>query len=251
MCSKELKFNNKKSFQENINQNFKIFQKKKKLREAYFKIYKIISKYIKPDQTNLEIGSGFGYLKRFSPNLITSDFPKNEFVDKEVNAYFIKNETNYYDNIILIDVFHHLEFPKKALNQFHSVLKKNGHLIIADVHLGLIPKLIFKLFHHEPVNFETKISLLDKKFEINDYFSNQSYYQRIILEDEEKIRSEYFNLKQTYNWSDFRYIFTGGFSNKQYLPNIVLSIVHLLDEKIFSFFPKIFSVRGIAILTKK
>ena len=122
MCSKELKFNNKKA--ENINQNFKIFQKKK-LREAYFKIYQIISKYIETDQINLEIGSGFGYLKRFSPNLITSDFPKNEFVDKEVNAYSIENDNNYYDNIILIDVFHHLEFPKKALNQFHSVLK-NG-----------------------------------------------------------------------------------------------------------------------------
>ena len=52
-----------------------------------------------------------------------------------------------------------------------------------------IPKLIFKLFHHEPVNFRTKISLLDKKLKINNYFSNQSYYQRIILDDEEKIRS--------------------------------------------------------------
>ena len=251
MCSEELKFNKKKSFQENISKNFKNFQKKKKLRESYFKIYRIITNHIKSNQINLEIGSGFGYLKNFTPNLITSDFPKNDFVDKEVNAYSIDDKSNFYDNIILIDVFHHLEFPKKALNQFHRVLKKNGQLIIADVHLGFIPKMIFKFFHHEPVNFKTKISLFDEKLEINKYFSNQSYYQRIILEDEEKIRSNYFNVKQTYNWSDFRYIFTGGFSNKQYLPNIFLSMIHLLDKKIFNFFPKIFSVRGITILQKK
>lgn len=36
MCSKELKFNNEKSFQENINQNFKIFQKKKKIKGSLF-----------------------------------------------------------------------------------------------------------------------------------------------------------------------------------------------------------------------
>ena len=36
MCSEELKFNKEESFQENINQIFKIFQKKKKIKKILF-----------------------------------------------------------------------------------------------------------------------------------------------------------------------------------------------------------------------
>ena len=249
MLSKKNRFNLEKRFEKNIENNFKNFLKKKKLKESYKEIYKIITKNIKKNHNNLEIGSGFGYLKKYIKKLTTSDYPKNKFVDKEIDAYSMNYKIKY-DNIILIDVLHHFEHPKRALSQFYKTLNKDGQLIIADVHLGLLPKVIFKLFHHEPIEMKTKISLIEKKINSSKYFANQSYYQRIILNNECQIRSKFYTLKKVYQWSDFRYLFTGGFTNKQYLPDIILSLIHILDKKLFYLSPSIFSVRGVAILKK-
>ena len=250
MFDKNNKINLEKSFEKNVEINLNNFHKKKKLKKSYETIYKIIKKNIKKNHNNLEIGSGFGYLKNYIKKLTTSDYPRNKFVDLEINAYAIDNKIKY-DNIILIDVLHHFEHPKRALSQLSKILNKDGKLIIADVHLGILPKIIFKLFHHEPVNMKNQISLIEKKINKPDYFANQSYYQRIILNNEHEIRSKLYDLIKVYQWSDFRYICTGGFSNKQHLPDILLSFIHTIDKNIFDYFPNIFSVRGVAVLKKK
>ena len=74
--------------------------------------------------------------------------------------------------------------------------------------------IIFKLFHHEPIKFNHDISINELNSKENNYFANQSYYKRIIINDELNLRSKYFELIKEYRWSDFRYILSGGFSKK-------------------------------------
>lgn len=248
MAEKKISYINKKIFEQNLDKNFEIFKSKRVLIESYLKIYRLIDQNILPGSKNLEIGSGFGYSKKYIKNLCTSDYPKNKFVDEEINIYKINKEDNSFDNLIMIDVFHHLEYPNLAFKEISRVLNNNGNLIIADVHLGFFPNLIFKLFHHEPINFNSTIFSLDKSPLHMGYFANQSYYKRIIVDNECQICSKYFLKKKSYNWSDFRYILTGGFTNKQLLKDSALNFVKKIDTKFFNKFLNLFSVRGLSIL---
>ncbi len=248
MAKKKISYVNNKIFEQNLEKNFEIFKSKKVLIDSYIKIYNLIDQNILPGSKNLEIGSGFGYSKKYIKNLFTSDYPKNKFVDEEINIYNISKEDNSIDNLIMIDVFHHLEYPNLAFKEINRVLNNNGNLIIADVYLGFFPNLIFKLFHHEPINFSSKILNSDKIPLDIKYFANQSYYKRIIVDDEGKICSKYFFKKKSYIWSDFRYILTGGFSKKQFLKDSKLLLIKKIDTKIFNNFLNLFSVRGLSIL---
>ena len=214
--SNKLSYNQNKIFEDQISNNYKKFLEKPVLIESYLTMYDIIKNHIKDNDKTLEIGSGFGYLKKYLPNIITSDYQLNQFVDIELNAYETKFKDNTFDNIIMIDVFHHLEYPNAALKEFNRILKKNGHIIVADVNLGIIPLIIFKLFHHEPIKFNHDISINELNSKENNYFANQSYYKRIIINDELNLRSKYFELIKEYRWSDFRYILSGGFSKKKF-----------------------------------
>ena len=60
-------------------------------------------------------------------------------------------------NLILFDVWHHLEYPAAALAEFHRVLVPQGRLIIFDPAMGLLGRIVYGLFHHEPLGLKDKI----------------------------------------------------------------------------------------------
>ena len=60
-------------------------------------------------------------------------------------------------NLILFDVWHHLEFPGTAIAEFHRVLKASGRLIIFDPAMGMLGRLVYGLFHNEPLALDAEI----------------------------------------------------------------------------------------------
>ena len=54
-------------------------------------------------------------------------------------------------NLILFDVWHHLEYPGTALAEFQRVLAKGGRLVIFDPAMGLLGRAVYGLCHHEPL----------------------------------------------------------------------------------------------------
>ena len=96
-------------------ENRRIFKEKKLLRLIYNNYFNIIKKNLssKNKSKTLEIGSS-GYIKE----------KNNKMIDICENIYNLKQKKNFLSNIILVDVFHHLEFPGLALYNMHRVLKK-------------------------------------------------------------------------------------------------------------------------------
>jgi len=98
--------------------NRKIYQNKDLIKIIYNSYYKKIKKniYISNKKKILELGNGGGNIKKVIPECITSDQFKNKNIDRIENIYKINFRKNLFSNIILIDVFHHLQFPSLALN---------------------------------------------------------------------------------------------------------------------------------------
>ena len=235
-------------------ENRKTYQNKDLIKIIYNNYYKKIKEniYTSNKKKILELGSGGGNIKKIIQNCITSDQFKNENIDRIENIYKINFKKNSVSNIILIDVFHHLQFPNLALKEIHRVLIKNGRIIMIEPAMGFIPRIIFKIFHYEPNGFNLKINWnhIPKKIpSLNQYFAAQSMPWRAFLLKELNLRSRY-KIKLIKPFSDFAFLLSGGYSYKAFYPKFLYSLIKLIDKILTSISIRIFSARMLIVLEK-
>jgi len=105
----------------------------------------------------LEVGSGTSPLKRFLPNVITSDVLELDYLDFVLDCHDINKldaiKDNSIDVITLTNVLHHLKSPIAFLNCAASKLKSGGKVIATEPFFSLLSTPIFKYLHHEPIDF--------------------------------------------------------------------------------------------------
>jgi SAM-dependent methyltransferase len=234
--------------------NRKTYQNKDLIKIIYNNYYKKIKEniYTSNKKKILELGSGGGNIKKVIQNCITSDQFKNENIDRIENIYNINFKKNSISNIILIDVFHHLQFPGFALKEIHRVLIKNGRIIMVEPAMGFIPRTIYKIFHYEPNGFDLKINWNDTPKRIpslNQYFAAQSLPWRAFFLKELNLRSKY-KIKLIKPFSDFAFLLSGGYSYKAFYPKFLYSLIKLIDKILTSISIKIFSARMLIVLEK-
>jgi SAM-dependent methyltransferase len=235
-------------------ENRKIYQNKDLIKIIYNNYYKNIKKYIylSDKKKILELGSGGGNIKKVIKECVTSDQFKNKNIDRIENIYKINFKKNSISNIILIDVFHHLQFPSLALKEIHKVLIKNGRIIMVEPAMGLIPRIVYKIFHYEPNGFNLRIKWnnIPKKIPLsNQYFDAQSIPWRAFFLKELNLKSK-FSIKLIKPFSDFAFLLSGGYSYKALYPKILYSLIKLIDKILTSISIRIFSARMLIVLEK-
>ena len=234
--------------------NRKIYQNKDLIKIIYNNYYKNIKKniYLSDKKKILELGSGGGNIKKVIKECITSDQFKNKNIDRIENIYKINFKKNSISNIILIDVFHHLQFPSLALKEIHKVLIKNGRIIMIEPAMGFIPRIVYKIFHYEPNGFNLRIKWnnIPKKIpSSNKYFAAQSIPWRAFFLKELNLKSKY-TIKSIKPFSDFAFLLSGGYSYKALYPKILYSLIKLIDKILTSISIRIFSARMLIVLEK-
>ena len=235
--------------------NRKAYKEKSLLRLIYKNYYKLILKHIiiNTKYPDLEIGSGGGNIKEIIPKCITTDQFIDDKIDQVENIYNLSFENNSISNIILLDVFHHLEFPRLALNEMNRVLIKNGRIVMIEPAMGFIPKIIFKIFHEEPLGFDIKIKWDEVPKEtpnLNEYFAAQSIPWRAFVNKELNINNS-FNIKIIKLFSDFSYLASGGYSYPSFYPKLIYPVIKQIDKFLSILSKKIFSARMLVVLEKK
>jgi len=142
-----------------IRQNQEAWQKKTVLHQAYAVLYRLICAQLSPvEGSTVELGSGIGALKEFLPNCVTTDIFPNPWLDRVENAYGLSFPNTSLSNLILFDVFHHLQWPGSALREFARVVRQQGRVIMMEPGFGLLGKFVYSNFHHEPLGFDQPIS---------------------------------------------------------------------------------------------
>ena len=142
-----------------IHQNREYWQRKPLLHRIYGEFYREIASHVDPGIRGaiVELGSGMGNIKEHVPECVTTDVFPNPWLDRVENAYALTFADGSVGHLILFDVWHHLQFPGTALREFHRVLSPDGKLIIFDPAMGLFGRIVFGLFHHEPLGLKEAI----------------------------------------------------------------------------------------------
>ncbi len=245
-----------KSEQHNIEiqKNATHWKNKPALRGVYQSFYRLINSNLNKSLNGdiVELGSGIGQIKEFIPECITTDMFPNPWLDRQENAYQLSFADHSLSNLILFDVFHHIEYPGNLFREFKRVLHPQGRIIIFDPYISLLSYPVYGLFHHEPVSWQKNIEWLSPPgagLDNTPYFAAQSRATRIFDCGQLPQNLQGWHLREKKILPAWDYVFTGGFSKPQLLPDFMLSVLSK-SQKYLNVFPRIFGTRILVVLEK-
>lgn len=224
------------------------------LHKVYGRFYQLIRRALAPTPGPIvELGSGIGAAKEFIPACITTDIFPNPWLDQQENAYALTFADSSLSNLILLDVFHHLTYPGTALDEFHRVLRPGGRIIILEPAMSLLGKLIYGLFHHEPLGLEKPISwFAPDGFDPKEtgYYAAQANATKVFLGDQFKGALSAWDMPIIESFPDIAYVASGGFSKPQFYPSFLLPAIRAFEMALAPW-PNIFATRLLVVLQKK
>ena len=237
-----------------ISSNRQAWEQKPLLREIYHGFYQTIAAALRRDISGVtvELGSGMGNIKRVIPDCITTDIFPNPWLDRQENAYALSFGDASIANLILFDVWHHLEYPGDALDQFARVLAPGGRLIVFDPAMSLLGRFMYGCFHHEPIRLSGNITWrapVGSDLRNAPYFAAQSYAWRMFFNREGEALRQGWRVVTVQPFASLAYVGTGGFSKPQLFPGALLGAVRTFD-RFLSLFPRLFATRMLVVLAK-
>lgn len=218
-----------------IHENIEHWRKKPLLRRIYGEFYREIGAQVKPNVRGIiaELGSGMGNIKEHVPTCVTTDVFPNPWLDAVENAYGLTFSDCSVGHLILFDVWHHLEFPGTALREFYRVLEPGGRLIIFDPAMGLFGRVVFGLFHHEPLALRDPITWhvpLGSLPGTDRYYAAQGNASRIFGGSKFRDRLIGWNISEIRYFSALAYLASGGLRGPQLYPEALLPLLQGMDR---------------------
>jgi SAM-dependent methyltransferase len=239
---------------EELHKSFVCWQRKPLIREIYRDFYLRIRSLLFCDQhgCTVELGAGFAGLKSVFPGCIATDLFPTPWVDQSENVYRLSFADATVSNLVMMDVFHHLEFPGDALTEFIRVLKPNGRLILLEPDVGMLGFAVYGLFHHEPLGLRQKIQWNGSKGDLDrpQYYAAQSNAFRIFHRGEFQTHLQEWDVVCIQRLAALSYIMAGGLRKRQLYPTAAYGWLKWID-RVLDRFPYLFATRMFVVLQKK
>jgi SAM-dependent methyltransferase len=120
------------------------------LRKVYEEWYKLIAAQIPCGPGGvLELGTGAGFLKKYLPDLITSDVFPLQDVDLVIDAGDLPFAERVLRSIVMINVFHHCPSPRRFLVEATRCVRAGGRVVMLEPWNTAWSRLIYQRLHHE------------------------------------------------------------------------------------------------------
>jgi SAM-dependent methyltransferase len=127
-----------------------IIEKKHFLNRIYCEWYARLASSLPSDSRFLELGSAAGFLKKFVPNLITSEVFATPGVDKIVDARNLPFENNELDGIVMTDVLHHITDVVRFFREATRCIRVGGQVLMIEPWNTSWSSWVYQRLHSEP-----------------------------------------------------------------------------------------------------
>lgn len=225
------------------------------LRSVYRRFYAEIAKRIDRALSGniVELGAGLGTIKDVIPDCVTTDVAPHAWLDRTENAYALSFPSGTVSNLILFDVWHHLQYPGTALDEFARVLQPGGRVIVFEPAMGVLGWLVYGLFHPEPLGLCRPIPWRAPEgfnAAAPSYYAAQANFWRMIRTDGRDSRLGQWHVREISYYPAFAYLASGGFRGPQLFPYRGIGVLEGM-EKLAKPLPWLFATRMLAVLEKK
>jgi SAM-dependent methyltransferase len=227
------------------------------LRAIYEDAYARIVARCVPGRT-LEIGGGSGNLKRYvsggdGDDIVSSDIVWAEWLDLVADAHRLPLAAASFANIVLFDVLHHLERPRRFLVEAARVLAPGGRLIMVEPAITPVSWVFFKLFHEEPVRLGED-PLADGPLDPNrsPMAANQAIPTRLFGRDRAALAAAIpaLRLVECRRMSLFAYPLSGGFKPWSLIPAAAAAPLLKLERAIEPVLAPLMAFRLLAVMER-
>lgn len=197
----------------------------------------------------IEIGSGPGFIKKVLRGVITTDVIKGPGIDRVVNAEKLPFKSKSIGAIVMLNVFHHIKNPIKALYEFNRCLKPNGKIVMIEPWPTLWSKFIYQNFHNEEFNVKGSWKVKGTG-RLSD--ANGALPWIVFKRDVRKFKKLFPHLQivEIELHTPFKYLVSGNLSKPQLLPVSFYPIVDYF-EKLLSPLNKYLALFATIVITKK
>lgn len=137
------------------------WEKKPVLRAVYRDCYERMAALIAPGPT-LEIGGGSGNFKQFAPSLtdgavVSTDIIDADWLDAICDAQALPFADGSFANIVMFDVLHHVERPRRFFEEARRVLRPGGRIVLMEPGITPVSNIFYTHFHPEPVDMSEDV----------------------------------------------------------------------------------------------
>ena len=208
------------------------------LRRLYTDFYLEFIRVSVPEGRRVELGSGQGFIKQIVPHAVTSDVVAGPDIDQVFSAEKMPYANASVSAFFMLNVFHHLKGPEKALTEMSRCLKVGGKVVMIEPYASFWGKLIYKYVHHERYA-ETKHWQVKGADPLAD--SNLALPWMIFVRDRKVFEMRYPQLRINSQrpHTPLRYLISGGLTQWQFFPSAGYQLVAQIEKLLTALHPYI------------
>jgi SAM-dependent methyltransferase len=229
-----------------------IWQTKPAIRAIYSDYYQCIKSSLMGGPT-LEIGCGSGNFKEYYPEIISMDLVQTPWLDVVADGQHLPFRENSFSNIVMVDLIHHIEYPKKMFLEISRILKKGGRVIAIEPAITPGSWIFLKLFHPEPIDMNADPLLEGGGDSRRDPFdANQALPTLLFEKYQQRFEQEIPELRIIHvsKMSFFAYPLSGGFRPWCLLPSKLIKPLLTLEQTLQPYLGRIMAFRIFIVLAK-
>lgn len=208
-----------------------IIRNKKFLRKLYEEWYSIFLSEIKnlPEGLLVELGSGGGFIKELEPRIICSDVIDLPTNDMTFSALEMPFKDDSVAGLFMIDTMHHIPDSERFLREARRVLANGGKIVMIEPANSLWGRFIYTNFHHEPFNPQGDWTI-PSSGPLSG--ANGALPWMVFIRDRDKFKRIFpqFTIESCRYINPLTYLFSGGVSRSQLLPDAAYPAMKLFDK---------------------
>ena len=233
-------------WEEEVRLHREVWRKKAILRRIYQRWYESIRRACLPGRT-LEVGAGSGNFKEYWPELVSCDVIDAPWLDLRADCTDLAFEDAWFDNVVGVDVLHHVHDPDLALRELARVVRPGGRLVFVEPYVSWFSRLVRGRYHEEQQDLTRDVIYdQDKKPEE----ANLAIPTRLFVRNRDQLAGRFPMLRiDEVKFTDMlAYPLTGGFRRRSLLPEPALRVIGCI-EPLFSFLTPWLGFKMLIVLT--